>query len=314
MTPRPMRELFDAMYHGKYDFDDFLSFEVASGYEQVRWRNRSVYKASKKLRAYHAFLNNFLFQHLPINTRVSYAYRKGGNPHQAVQPHANSRAFYKTDLVKFFDSITTPLIRRFLSGASTPVEDLPSHLDRVIALSTVDGRLPIGFSTSTWISNACLKDFDDALEDECVNRQWIYSRYADDIIISAQSAQSLADVESVLAKFLLDELGPEFTINRKKSKLTKIGRKVAILGMVVLPSGHVTLDGEVKRKIEYQLHFYIKDRSRLLELFNQDMEAGLEQLAGHISHVNTADPAYLDKLRRKYGSTVIDSFLHRSAT
>lgn len=316
MTAKPMRQLFDAMHHGKYDFEDFLSCDIKSLYKRVDWRQREIYKPSRKLKAYHAFLIIFLLEHLPLNVQVSFAYRKGSNPHQAVLPHANSRAFYQTDLTKFFDSITSPLIRRVLCGAPTPVADLESYIDRVIELLTVNSRLPIGFSTSTWISNACLKSFDDSFEAVCRDRRLIYSRYADDLIISGQSVEQLAGIDKILSELLLSELGPEFKINSKKSKLTRIGRKVAILGMVILPSGQVAIDMEVKKKIEYQLHFYIKDRERLLEFFEQekdDMETGLERLAGHISHVNTADPAYLDKLRKKYGSTVIDSFLHRSA-
>jgi RNA-directed DNA polymerase len=44
-----------------------------------------------------------------------------------------------------------------------------------------------------------------------------------------------------------------------------------------------------------------------------DGDEGLQRLSGYISYVHSADPAYLDKLRRKFGSTVIDSFLHKSA-
>jgi RNA-directed DNA polymerase len=33
-----------------------------------------------------------------------------------------------------------------------------------------------------------------------------------------------------------------------------------------------------------------------------------------VNYINAADQMYLEKLRRKFGSTVVDSFLHRSAT
>lgn len=313
MTPRPMKVLFDATHHGKFEFEDLISFEIEGNFERVLWSGREIYKPSKKLKAYHAFLNSFLFEHLPTNERVAYAYRKGANPHRALLPHANSRAFYQTDLTKFFGSITTPLIRGVLSTNTTPIIDLENYVDRVLELTTVNGRLPIGFSTSPWISNACLKDFDDSLEELCQRRNLICSRYADDIIISSQDRHDVCDLEDALSELLLAKLGPEFKINQSKSKLTTIGRKVKALGMVILPTGQISIDMEVKKKVEYQLHFYTKDRARLLKVFNHDMEAGLQQLAGHISHIYTADPNYLEKLRKKYGTTVIDGFLHRSA-
>jgi RNA-directed DNA polymerase len=313
MNSRPMRVLFDAMHHGKYEFDEFVSCDVESHYEPVPWSGRVIYKPSKTLKAFHRFLNSFLLEHLPTNERVAYAYRKGTNPHHALIPHAGSRAFYQTDLTKFFDSITSPLIRRVISEGATPISDLLSYIDRTLELVTVEGRLPIGFSTSPMISNACLKQFDDAFEAMCNQQGLIYSRYADDIIVSCQHRQSLANIQETLTELIREHLGPEFSINRSKSKLTTVGRKVKALGMVILPSGQISVDMNIKKKVESQLYFFIKDRARLLAIFNNDMESGLQQLAGHVSHINSADPTYLEKLRRKYGTTVIDSFLHRSA-
>jgi RNA-directed DNA polymerase len=313
MTPKPFNVLFDAVHHDKYDFEDFMSCDVASNYEPIPWSGRVIYKPSKKLKAYHGFLNSFVFEYLSINERVSFAYRKGANPHSAVAPHSASRAFYQTDLTKFFDSIAAPLIRHVLEQACTPVSDISDYTDRILKLVTVEDRLPIGFSTSPSISNACLKKFDDELEKFCDEAGLIYSRYADDIIVSGRGRKELEGIEVVLAELLNAHAGADFKINQSKSKLTTIGRKVKILGMVILPSGNISIDMELKKKIEYLLHFFIKDRARLLELFQHDMESGIQQLAGYVSHINAADPVYLEKLRKKYGATVIDSFLHRSA-
>ena len=313
MTPRPMKELFDAMHHGKYEFDDLLSCDVEHSYERVSWPDRIIYKPSRKLKAYHRFLNSFLFEHLPTNSRVAYAYTKNSTPRRALAPHAGSRAFFRTDLAKFFDSITSPLILRVLTGNITPIADVEQHADRILKLTTVNDRLPIGFSTSPLISNACLKAFDDSLERVCHQRELIYTRYADDIIISSQDRQQLIGIDGDVLEPLLHQVSPEFRINRSKTKVTTVGRKVSALGMVILPSGQIAIDMETKRKVEYQLHFFIKDRARLLKIFDTAVAAGLQTLAGYISHINAADPDYLEKLRRRYGVTVIDSFLHRSA-
>jgi hypothetical protein len=37
IQPKPLRVLFDAMHHGKYDFDDFISCDIESNYDQVAW-------------------------------------------------------------------------------------------------------------------------------------------------------------------------------------------------------------------------------------------------------------------------------------
>jgi len=317
MNPRPLRQLFDAMYHEKYRFEEFLALKPEEHYSSVRWNRRTIYKPSPTLKEFHHFLSGFLLDYLPVDQSVSYAYRKGATLLQAVAPHAHSRAFFQTDLERFFDSITSDLIRSVLNRAATPVSDLPEHIEHILGLLTINDKLPIGYSTSPILSNACLYGFDKRLAAISNERRWIYTRYADDIIISAKDRLAIGDASHVIESCLNVELGDGFILNQSKSKLTTIGRKVKLLGLVILPTGAIAIDRDVKKKMESWLYFYVKDRSRLAKIFqeerNEGMEEGLQRLSGFISYVYAADPAYLEKLRTKFGNTVIDSFLHRSA-
>ncbi|WP_058197101.1 reverse transcriptase domain-containing protein [Xanthomonas translucens] len=317
MTPQPLHKLFDAMFHGKYRFEEFLALTPEENCSQVRWKSRTIYKPSSTLKDFHVFLSRVALDHLLVDTSVSFAYRKGATLIQAVAPHAKSRAFFQTDLERFFDSITTPLIRRVLVENETPVTDLLDHLDHILRLLTIDGKLPIGYSTSPIVSNACLLSFDQRLAKISDDRGWIYTRYADDIMLSTQDRADLSDAGAVVEDCLASELGDGFNLNQAKSKLTTIGRKVKLLGLVILPSGDIAIDRDVRNRIESWIHFYLRDRAKLLKIFeetpNQGMEEGLERLSGLVSYAHAADPAYLDKLRSKFGTTVIDSLLHRSA-
>ena len=209
------------------------------------------------------------------------------------------------------------MVRSALKGAVTPVSDLADHIDHVVDLLTIEGKLPIGYSTSPVLSNACLLRFDGRLAAISGKRQWVYTRYADDIIVSAGSRQAIEDARDVIEGCLEAELGAGFRLNAGKSKLTTIGRKVTLLGLVILPTGAVTIDRDVRNRIESWLHFYVKDRSRLAKIFEEErgegMEDGLQRLSGLVSYAYAADPPYMEKLRAKFGTTVIDSFLHRSA-
>ncbi len=317
MIPRPLHQLFDAMYHEKYRFEEFLALKPEEHYSPVRWNRRTIYKPSPKLKEFHYFLSGFLLEYLPVNQSVSFAYRKGATLLQAVAPHAHSRAFFQTDLKRFFDSITSDLIRSVVDQAETPVLDLAEHIDHILGLLTINGKLPIGYSTSPILSNACLFGFDKRLSAVSIDRQWIYTRYADDLIISADDRLAIDDASQVIENCLTAELGDGFTLNKSKSKLTTIGRKVKLLGLVILPTGTIAIDRDVRNRIESWLHFYVKDRSRLAKIFqeerNEGMEEGLQRLSGLISYAYAADPPYLEKLRAKFGNTVIDAFLHRSA-
>ncbi|MCC5092520.1 MULTISPECIES: reverse transcriptase domain-containing protein [Xanthomonas] len=317
MTPQPLHKLFDAMFHGKYRFEDFLAISAEENHSLVRWKSRTIYKPSSTLKDFHVFLSRVVLDHLPVDASVSFAYRRGASLIQAVEPHAKSRAFFQADLERFFDSITTPLIRKVLVESQTPVTDLQDHLEHILKLLTVEGKLPIGFSTSPILSNACLLSFDQRLARISHDRGWIYTRYADDIMLSTLDRSKLSDAGTVIEECLSAEIGDEFKLNPAKSKLTTIGRKVKHLGLVILPSGDVAIDRDVRNRIESWIHFYLRDRAKLLKIFeetpNQGMEEGLERLSGLVSYAHTADPTYLDKLRSKFGTTVIDSLLHRSA-
>lgn len=316
MTPRPLHELFDAMYHDKYRFEEFLALKPEEHYSPVRWKSRTIYKPSPLLREFHYFLNGFLLEFLPVDEVVSFAYRKGATLLQAVAPHARSRAFYQTDLESFFESITSELIRSTLVRNITPVLDLSNHIDHILRLLTINESLPIGYSTSPILSNACLLGFDKRLATISFERNWVYTRYADDIILSANNRFTIEDAGRITEDCLLAELGEGFALNESKTKLTTVGRKIKILGLTILPTGSIVVDRDIKNRIESWLHFYVTDRPRLAKIFIEErgegMEDGLQRLSGLISYVYSADSAYLEKLRRKFGSTVIDSFLHRS--
>lgn len=317
MTPQPLHKLFDSMFHGKYRFEEFLAFPIEEHYSSVDWKGRTIYKPSRTLKDFHVFLNSVVLDHLPVDTSVSFAYRKGTTPIQAVEPHSKSRAFFQTDLERFFDSITAPLIRRVLVENQTPVTDLAERVDHILTLLTIEGMLPIGYSTSPIVSNACLHSFDQRLAQISCDRGWVYTRYADDIMLSTQDRADLLDASAVIEHCLAKELGDGFRLNPAKSKLTTVGRKVKLLGLMILPSGDIAIDRVVKNRIESWIHFYLRDRAKLLRIFeerpDEGMEEGLERLSGLISYAHAADPNYLDKLRGKFGTTVVDSFLHRSA-
>src|SRR5476649_1846809 len=140
MNPRPLHELFDAMYHDKYRFEEFLALKPEEHYSPVSWKNRTIYKPSPLLKEFHYFLNGFLLESLSVDDSVSFAYRKGATLLQAVVPHAHSRAFYQTDLERFFESITSDLIRSVLTRDITPVLDLSEHIDHILNLLTINDR------------------------------------------------------------------------------------------------------------------------------------------------------------------------------
>lgn len=312
MGKRSLSELFAAIFHEKYEFSEFISLDVNSSFRLSEWKGRSLVIPSHRLKQYQSFLCAVIFDDLPVNERVSFAYRRGFSAVDAVKPHSSSKFFYKTDIEDFFWSIRSEMVCRLLREVETIVSDLELYLPRIMQIISVDGRLPIGYVSSPPISNAVLKRFDDIVEDRCKSESLTYTRYADDIILSGGRSEVVGLANNIVKEALFDCFGANFRLRKSKTKIMNLAEKVKILGLVVLPNGAITVDKQVRSKVEYLLYFYIKDRRRLYELFGEDVDAGLAQLAGLIGHINSADPSYLDKLRRKFGTTVVDSFLHKS--
>lgn len=287
------------MHHGKYEYDDFLYGDPSSWYTTIRIGRRTVYRPDRKFKAYLVFLNTFLFEHLPVNERAVYSYRKGVNPHEVAYAHAFSRAFFQTDIQNFFGSIYRDLVKTTILSQEhqVPISDLDFHVDRILELTTIDGILPIGFPTSPPISNVCLTSFDNDLENYCRNSDLVYTRYADDIIISGANRDALGGVESKLDELLTFHFSGKLNLNNSKRKLTAIDRKTRILGMVILPNGRVTIDMELKKKIEVLLHFLLRNRRRFLDMSDGDLDAGIRKLSGYINYINAADRSYLEKLK-----------------
>lgn len=309
---KTLQELFEGFFRGARDFAEFTTFQMEGQYSEVPWGERRIYKPSPLLKSYHRFLSSMVLRYLPVNERVSFAYRKGVSVRDALIPHVGNKFFFQADLRNFFSSISVELVADTLGSMEAPIRDLNDHVDRISALVTVSGSLPIGFSTSPLISNACLIAFDFAFDESASARGLVYTRYADDIIISTENEGALEDVESLLVGTLRERLGDAFKINWSKVRRAAVGRKVSLLGMTILPNGLIAADRSLREKVEYLLHFYRTDRRKFIDALGGDERNAYERMSGFISHLNSLDSRSLDKLRRKYGAVLVDAFLHRS--
>lgn len=315
---QPIEVLFNAMYHGKWRFADFADAPVEANISYKTFtqsgKTRELLVPSEKLKSCHEFLRLFLLDFLPLNIDVVFSYRKGLSAYDAVARHAASKSFFVCDIADFFPSIRRPRIKSTLLTAKDfcPIQDLDSWLDRIVDLVCVDDRLPVGFSTSPAISNAVLLAFDNALQAHCTSKGMVLTRYSDDIIVSAQNSAELEGIQEQVVALLQETVKGEFSLHPGKSRFLHSGTKIKLLGMVLLPNGTVSVDASVKNEIEVLIHFYLRDRSKFADRVEGDPRKAEARLSGLLNYVNTIDQAYLDKLRKKFGVTVVDYFLHRS--
>ncbi|PSU84335.1 RNA-directed DNA polymerase [Photobacterium kishitanii] len=309
MKKKELKLIFNLMYHGKYDFNDLINCNIEKEYIKIKIKKRVIYKASNKLKNYHSFLNLIIFNYLDVDKDVVFSYRRGVNTVDAVRPHVNSCFFYQTDIKNFFPSLKKDLIKKTIINCkdSIPVIDIEKYIDRIVDLVTIDGVLSTGYSTSPIISNACLFNFDNEIKRKLANNNVIYSRYSDDIIISSNENIIVDDMNKIILLALKNNVSPDIEINKNKTKLSKKGCKIKILGMVITSDSVITVDNKYKREVEYLLYLYIRDKNRF-----KSIGKSISQVSGVLNYIQTIDPEYIKKLKKKYGSTIVDVFLHQS--
>lgn len=327
MKPLSLEKAFNIAFFDKDSFHNFISFEPFQQTKFKTFDERLIAEPSSKLKEYNKFINEFVIAYLKVNKDVVFSYRKGSSTYDAVKCHAKSKIFFNTDIKSFFPSITREYARSVLFNnlSNIPISDLNAHLDKILDYIIIDNSLPLGFPTSPAFSNACLYDFDVALQQYCDKHEYIFTRYSDDIIISSEKDEGFDKINSVVAD-LLGEFGKDhFRLNPAKTKLIKKGSKIKLLGMVILPSEIVSVDIKIKRKLEHLIHFYITDKDKFLDSIindpkiktielneNEILEKGVNTVSGLLNHINTIDKNYLDKLKKKYGNTIVDMLFYKN--
>ncbi|MGJ0486143.1 MAG: reverse transcriptase domain-containing protein [Methylomicrobium sp.] len=310
-TSISLQEAFDSTFHHKFNFDDFLSLNLAKEYKQL---SNAKVNPSLKLKKYLRFLNSFVFDYAKINTNVVHSYRHEKSTYTAVVPHCHSKFFFQTDIKDFFHKITKQDVEKILDTAldNAPIYDINKYKPELLNITTIDGILPVGFPTSPNISNSFLSSFDHALEEYCIKNEIIYTRYSDDIILSSNSKDYLISIQDIISDYLNELYDGRVKINAYKTKHTHKGSKIKILGMVILPSGKISVDIKFKQHLEILFHFYINDKNKFADYLKNHYQGDFSKISGQLNHINTIDKSYLDKLRKRYGNFIVDSFHHRS--
>jgi RNA-directed DNA polymerase len=312
MNKLSLKNAFQSYFHKKYSFDDFCTLDTIEHYKEIFY-SKNTYSPSQKLKDFQKFLNLFVFEKLSINENVVFSYRKGVNAKDAIVPHQNHKYVLNTDIRSFFLNININRLREIILCQKEEVlivgSDIETYLEQIVNIVTYQGILPVGSPSSPLISNAYLFELDNALQQKCIESNIAYSRYSDDFIFSSDDQNKLEKILETLQK-MLHEYG--FEINKKKTKLqTQGSNKIVLLGLVLTPQGYITVDNKQKKDIEVLLHFYLTDKEKFRQYFDDKFASSIEKVSGLLSHINSIDTYYISKLKRKYGSFIVNSFIHR---
>ena len=243
----------------------------------------------------------------------AWAYVKGRDVITAMKEHQknNSRWFLKLDLKDFFGSCSVDFIVQQLEKIY-PFAVYPSTMPRIIAnFATLNGGLPQGTPLSPMLTNLIMVEIDykinrliyDLTQEAGLFKQhYVYTRYADDIIISAKNNFKYDIIIEAIDNLLEDT---PLTINREKVRYGSSSGRNWNLGIMYNKDNELTIGYREKQKLKVTIYNYIHDGLWPLE--------DLRWLLGKLNWLHNVQSDYFKGLmnyyKNKYNVDVIKNII-----
>ena len=267
---------------------------------------RDIYHPSAALKSIQRWIVKFPLSNLPVHDSV-YSYVVDKNIGMNAQAHTESNYFLRFDFENFFPSISHSVLKSFLlrkiDDNTIPLaHDLVGALVRLVCRADkVDGdlALSIGAPSSPFLSNAVLFEFDSLINELVVNKGGIYTRYADDVYISARDSSLMLDLENNFRTLVTSHL-PFTKINEGKVHRLSRKRRVTITGVNVTSDRKVSVGRDLKRSIRSRLYLVLNEKGSSIDY---------SSLRGSIAYVMSIEPNFIERLRQKFGNQTVDDFM-----
>ncbi|WP_375084278.1 retron St85 family RNA-directed DNA polymerase [Providencia sp. SKLX074055] len=268
--------------------------------------HRVIAQPSKELKEYQ---RKFLeIQQFPIHASAM-AYRKGMSIKQNAVAHKNNSYLLKLDLENFFNSISNKIFWEVWES----ILPLPSNQDKQTLENLLfwcpskktGGALvlSIGAPSSPLVSNFFMYQFDCAVSNLCIEKEIVYTRYADDMTFSTKHKDSLFVVPKLIKDKLAELFGGAIRINRKKTRFSSKAHNRHVTGITITNDGVLSLGRERKRYIKHLVH------QVQLNILDTDDRQHLRGLIAFAKHV---EPMFIQSLKRKYTSELITQIIEES--
>ena len=237
-------KLQDEIQNCTYKPGEYRTFEIHDPKERVisvaPFRDRVVH---------HALINILEPIYEACFIYDSYATRKNKGVHKAVlrskQFLKDNFWYFKTDIKKYFDSITHSTL---LSIVEKKIKDkkLLTLIDTIVRNGGSEGKgLPIGNLTSQFLANVYLNPFDYFVKEEL--KCTYYIRYMDDFVLLSNDKDSLKSIKKQIESYLKNHLDLE--LNEKYTFFNSRENGLPFLGRRVFPGQIRILKDNLKRSL-----------------------------------------------------------------
>lgn len=241
-------------------------------------------------------LNMFTLYHT-----TAFAYIRERSTIDALKRHQlnESKWFLKLDFSNFFASTTPEFVWNMLSQIFPFSEiikrsDGAEELRKALSLCFLNDGLPQGTPISPFLTNVMMIPIDHRLSNHLRNfdnRRFVYTRYADDLLISCRIDFNKNSVQ----KFVIDtlsEFNAPFTIKPEKTRYGSSAGRNWNLGLMLNNENKITIGHKRKKEFKAMLDNYVCDRKSGNGWELHDIQV----LNGLISYYRMVERDYIDYL------------------
>lgn len=196
---------------------------------------------------------------------AAFAYIEDRCTVDAVKKHVSFKSnwYLKTDVSGFFPHTTLDFAMRMLSmifPLSEVVKDPEGKeaLEKAISLGFLNGGLPQGSRLSPCLSNVVFIPIDHRLFGEFSKRAMVYTRYADDMHISAKEKFPYKEMVGIIEK-AFKEFGAPYEIKEEKTHFGSVHGNNWCLGLMSNANYDITVGYRAKKYFKAMLTNFILD-------------------------------------------------------
>ena len=238
---------------------------------------------------------------------AAYAYVKYRSAKDAVIRHQRTghTCYLKLDFSDFFGSCNKQTIMRSLTQipffACMPIQTLNDMLH----VAMLNNGLPQGTPLSPWLTNQIMLPYDFEIAKACNSRAITYTRYADDMLFSADNKTALQAAIRVVREIIA---GTNLKINNDKTRISTIYGKNWNLGLMTNKDNEITVGWRNKERARATLHNFILAP-------NSVAPQQASEILGKWQYYHQIEPEYFDNLLSKYsaqaGYNIKDALIKR---
>ncbi|EGQ7776646.1 TPA: retron St85 family RNA-directed DNA polymerase [Vibrio parahaemolyticus] len=192
-------------------------------------------------------------------------------------PHVGAHVLLNIDLEVFFHSV--PASHVYSIFHSIGYNKSISHI--FTCLCTFNGRLPQGAPTSPKLSNLACQRLDSRIQGYSGPKGIMYTRYADDITLSAFNEAKIRKAQPMIEEILQDE---GFILNPRKTKICGTRKRKEVTGLVI-STDSVGIGRKKYRQMRAEIYTMLKsDTSKLA------------QVNGWLAYIKSVDESNFNRL------------------